>query len=56
VTDQTCGRSFVAETRISQGGAVTAGTLPVRLPLCGTSDGIMVLKNLVPDLTLAAPK
>jgi hypothetical protein len=56
VTDQTCSRSFVVETRISQGGAVTAGTLPVRLPICGTSDGIMLLKNLVPDLTLAAPK
>jgi hypothetical protein len=56
VTDQTCSRSFLAETRISQGGAVTAGTLPVRLPICSGSDGIMVLKNLVPDLTLAAPK
>ena len=56
ITDQTCSRSFVAETRISQGGAVTAGTLPVRMPICGTSDGIMVLKNLMPDLTLAAPK
>jgi hypothetical protein len=56
VSGQTCSRSFVADTRISQGGAVTAGTLLVRTPDCGATDGIMVLKNLVPDLTLAVPK
>jgi hypothetical protein len=56
VTRQTCGRSFQLETRISQAGGVTAGIVPVQLPVCGASDGIMVLKNLVPDLTLAAPR
>jgi hypothetical protein len=55
VTDQTCSHSFVVDTQISQGGAATGGTLPVRLPICGASDGIMVLNNLVPDLTIAAP-
>jgi hypothetical protein len=55
ITDQTCSRSFVAETRISQGGAVTAQTLPFAVPICGTSGDILLLKNLVPDPTLAAP-
>lgn len=55
ITDQTCSRSFLAETRISQGGAVTAQTLPIAVPMCGTSGDILVLKNLVPAPTLAAP-
>jgi hypothetical protein len=56
ITDQTCSRSFVAETWISQGGFVTAKPLPVAIPLCGTSGDILVLKNLVPDMTLVAPR
>jgi hypothetical protein len=55
ITDQTCSRSFVAETRISQGGAVTAQTLPFAVPICGTSGDILLLKNLVPDPTLTVP-
>jgi hypothetical protein len=55
ITDQTCSRSFMAETWISQGGAVTKQTLPIAVPMCGTSGDILVLKNLVPDPTLAAP-
>jgi hypothetical protein len=55
ITDQTCSRSFVAETRISQGGAVTAQSVPFAVPICGTSGDILLLKNLVPEPTLAAP-
>jgi hypothetical protein len=55
ITDQTCGRSFGAETWITQGGSVTRRSQPIEIPLCGTSGDILVLKNLVPDLTLAAP-
>lgn len=55
VNDQVCSRSFVAEARISQGGGVTAMTLPIVLPICGTAGDILVLKNLMPDTTLAAP-
>jgi hypothetical protein len=56
VTEQTCGRSFKAETRVSQGGAVTAQTLPVTMPICGMSGDNLVLKNLLSAVTLAAPK
>ena len=56
ITGQTCGRSFLAESRLSQGGAVVARTLPVTVPVCGTSGDILVLKNLVPDPTLTAPR
>lgn len=55
ITEQTCGRSFVAETRISQGGAVTAQSLPFSVPICGTSGDILLLKNLLPEPTLPAP-
>jgi hypothetical protein len=55
ITDQVCSRSFVAEARVSQGGAVTAQSLPFAVPICGTSGDILLLKNLVPDPTLAAP-
>jgi hypothetical protein len=56
ITDQTCSRSFVAETWITRDGSVTRQTQPVAIPLCGVSGDILVLKNLVPDLTLAAPR
>jgi hypothetical protein len=55
ITDQTCSRSFVAETRVSQGGAVSAATLPFSVPICGTAGDILLLKNLVPAPTLAVP-
>jgi hypothetical protein len=56
ITDQTCSRSFVAETWITRDGSVTRQTQPVAIPLCGVSGDILVLKNLIPDLTLAAPR
>lgn len=55
ISDLTCGRSFPAEIRISQGGAVTAQTRRIEVPICGTSGDILVLKNLLPAPTLAAP-
>jgi hypothetical protein len=54
-TDQTCSRTFLAETRVSQGGTVTSQTLPIAVPMCGTAGDILVLKNLVPEPTLAVP-
>lgn len=55
ITDQTCSRSFVAGTWISQGGGFTDRALPFALPICGTSGDILLLKNLLPEPTLAAP-
>jgi hypothetical protein len=46
----------VAETRIAQGGEVTAQSAAFAVPICGTSGDILVLKNLVPATTLAAPR
>ena len=56
ITPETCSRSFVAETLLSQGGVVEHRPLPITVPLCGTGGDIMVLKNLVPPPTLAEPE
>ena len=56
ITAETCSRSFVAETLLSQGGVVRQKPLPVTVPLCGTAGDILVLKNLITPLTLAVPE
>lgn len=56
ITPESCGRTLLAETILSQAGKVTRVELPVTMPLCGTSGDILVLKNLLRDLTLAAPR
>ncbi len=56
INARTCSRSFVAETQLSQGGSATTTTVPIAIPLCGTSGDILVLKNLVPDPTLVLQK
>ncbi len=56
INAKTCSRSFVAETQLSQGGSATTATVPIAIPLCGTSGDILVLKNLVPDPTLAVQR
>jgi len=56
ITPDTCGRTLPVETLLARGGRVTLTKLPVAVPLCGTSGDILVLKNLLRDLTLAAPR
>ena len=56
ITADTCGRTLPAETLLARGGKVTLTKLSVAMPLCGTSGDILVLKNLLSDLTLAAPR
>jgi hypothetical protein len=56
ITADTCSHSFMAETLLAVDGSVRRQTLPVSLPLCGTSGDILVLKNLVRAPTLAHPE
>ncbi|MDM7931618.1 hypothetical protein [Tabrizicola sp.] len=56
ITPETCGRTLPVETILARGGKVTLATLAVEVPLCGTSGDILLLKNLLRDLTLAAPR
>ncbi len=56
ITPDTCGRTLPVETLLARGGKVTLTKLAVAVPLCGTSGDILVLKNLLRDLTLAAPR
>lgn len=56
ITADTCGRTLPAETLLARGGKVTLSRLSVAMPLCGTSGDILVLKNLLSDMTLAAPR
>lgn len=56
ITAETCGRTLPVETLLARGGKVTATQLSVAVPLCGTSGDILVLKNLLRDLTLTAPR
>jgi hypothetical protein len=54
VSDRTCGRELLGETLLSTGGAVTVTDLTLAMPDCSAKGDILVLKNLVPDLTIAA--
>ncbi len=54
ITPETCGNSYLGETVLSRGGNTVRGSLPLSLPLCGTAGDILVLKNLLGPLTLAA--
>lgn len=56
ITADTCGRTLPAETLLARGGKVTLTKLSVAVPLCGTSGHILVLKNLLSDMTLAVPR
>lgn len=53
ITPETCGRTLAAEVIQSQSGDVSQTTHAIEVPLCGTSGDILLLKNLLPDLTLA---
>lgn len=54
VTEATCGRELLGETLTSLGGAVEVAELTLAMPDCAAAGDILVLKNLVPEMTLAA--
>ena len=54
VTETACGREILGETITSFGGTVTIGDLTVAMPECDAVGDYLVLKNLVPDLNIAA--
>lgn len=54
VTTATCGREVLGETLTSVGGEVFITDLTLAMPECEAAGDILVLKNLVPDLKLAA--
>ncbi len=54
VTTETCGRELLGEVIISDGGSPTVSDLVLAMPDCSAFGDILVLKNPVPDLTLAA--
>jgi hypothetical protein len=56
ITPETCGQTLPMTSLLSQDGAITLTKARVAIPLCGTSGDILVLKNLLPDLTLATPR
>lgn len=54
VTDLTCGRELIGETLASFGGSVYVTDLTLAMPDCDAVGDYLVLKNLVPDLNMAA--
>lgn len=56
ITPETCGRTLTAEVVLSRFGKAFQSSRTVAVPLCGTAGDILLLKNLLPDLTLDAPE
>lgn len=56
ITPETCGRTIAAEIVTSRSGRLTQSVRDVAVPLCGMAGDILLLKNLLPDLTLATPE
>lgn len=54
VTDKTCGRELIGETLITMGGETYVTDLTLAMPECDAIGDYMVLKNLVPDMNMAA--
>lgn len=54
VTETTCARELLGETILSVAGDVTVKDLTLAMPECDALGDILVLNNLVPDVTLAA--
>ena len=55
ITEDTCGQTLPAQIITAAAGRAETRDYPVAVPLCGSSGNILVLKNLAPDLKLAAP-
>lgn len=56
VTEATCGREILGETIMAEAGDVEVADLSLAMPACDAIGDILVLKNLVQDMTLAAAK
>jgi hypothetical protein len=56
VSVTTCGREILGEVLSSQGGIATVSDLALAMPDCTALGDVLVLNNLVSDLTLAAMK
>ena len=56
ISGETCGKTVPAETILSNGGAVSRLRFDVAVPPCGASGDILLLKNLLADLTLVVPE
>lgn len=54
VTEATCGREMLGETLSLSHGRITRTDLHLSMPGCEAIGDILVLKNLVPEMTLAA--
>lgn len=54
ITAQTCGQDLLGETLNVAGGAVALSDLSVTMPGCDAAGDFLLLKNLVPDMTLAS--
>lgn len=54
ITATTCGREILGETLIAEGGSVNIADLTLAMPSCDAAGDILVLKNLVEDMKLAA--
>lgn len=54
VTAETCGRELLGETISAIGGKVDVKELTLAMPECDAMGDILVLKNLVPEMKLAA--
>jgi hypothetical protein len=54
VTDATCGRELLGETIMTLAGEVYISELTLAMPECDAVGDILVLKNLLTDLTIAA--
>lgn len=54
VTPETCGRELLGETVSAVGGKVAVSELTLAMPECEATGDILVLKNLVPEMKLAA--
>ena len=55
ITPETCGRTLPMTSVLAHEGRIARAERAVTVPLCGTSGDILVLKNLLDDLALAAP-
>ncbi|GLS86278.1 hypothetical protein GCM10010873_12520 [Cypionkella aquatica] len=54
VTDATCGRELLGQTLQTANGAVKITDMSLAMPECDAVGDYLVLKNLVPDMTIAA--
>lgn len=53
VTPSTCGREMLGEAVTSVGGKVSVSDVTLAMPDCSVPGGVLVLKNIVPDMEVA---